>query len=178
MRTNRPEPEDVRLMNSLAQVGFDVVAASHSHRVAGYQRLERENRCDAFCFFGLGSLVSGYAKSPLEREGLIVVAALDSHGKLVSLEVRPVLIDDTGFGVVPEAADREMILNRFGILTAEISDGSYQNEFYREVSRGLGRLYARDIRAAFRAAGLRGLARKAGRLRMRHVKRFFRKVAI
>jgi hypothetical protein len=155
-----------------------VVAASHSHRIAGYQRVERENRHDSFCFFGLGSLVSGYAKSPLEREGLIVVAALDSHGKLVSLEVRPVLIDDTGFGVVPEAADREMIVNRFQMLTTEISDGSYENEFYREVSRGLGRLYARDIRAAFRAAGLRGLARKAGRVRMRHVKRFFRKVAV
>jgi hypothetical protein len=178
MRTNRPEPEDTRLMNSLARVGFDLVAASHSHRIAGYQRVERENRRDSFCFFGLGSLVSGYAKSPLEREGLIVVAALDSQGTLVSLEIRPVMMDATGFGVVPEAADREMIVNRFQMLTAEISDGSYEDEFYREVSRGLGRLYARDIRAAFRAAGLRGLARKASRVRMRHVKRFFRKVAI
>ena len=71
-----------------------------------------------------------------------------------------------------------MMLNRFQTLSAEINDGSYEGEFYREVSRGLGRLYARDIRAAFRAAGLRGLARKAGRVRMRHVKRFFRRVSV
>jgi len=63
-------------------------------------------------------------------------------------------------------------------LSAEIRDGSYEKEFYREVSRGLGRLYARDIHAAFRAAGLRGLARKAGRMRMRHVKRFLHKVTV
>ncbi len=178
MRTNRPEPEDVLLMRSLAQIGFDLVAASHSHRVAGYQRVQRANRADAFCFFGLGSLVSGYVRSALEREGLIVVAALDATGSLVSVEIRPVIIDATGFGMVPEAADFEMIVNRFQMLSAEINDGSYEDEFYREVSRGLGRLYARDIRAAFRAAGLRGLARKAGRIRMRHVKRLFRRVAV
>ncbi len=178
MRTNRPEPEDLGLMNSLAQVGFDLVAASHSHRIAGYQRVERTNRADAFCFFGLGSVISGYVKSELEREGLIVVAGLDGKGALVTLEVRPVIIDATGFGIVPGAADFEMITNRFQMLSTEISDGSYENEFYREVSRGLGHLYARDIRAAFRAAGLRGLARKAGRVRMRHVKRLFHRVAV
>jgi Bacterial capsule synthesis protein PGA_cap len=178
MRTSRPEPEDLGLMNSLAQVGFDLVAASHSHRIAGYQRVQRAGRGDGFCFFGLGSLVSGYAKSEPEREGLIVVAGLDGKGALVTLEVRPVIIDATGFGTIPGAADFEMMVNRFQSLSAEISDGSYEDEFYREVSRGLGRLYARDIRAAFRAAGLRGLARKAGRVRMRHVKRFFRRVSV
>lgn len=177
MRTNRPEPEDLRLMNSLAGVGFDLVAASHSHRIAGYQRVARKDRSDAFCFYGLGSIVSGYVASPLEAEGLVVVAGLDGQGALAALEVRPVIIDATGFGKVPEATDHEMMVNRFQTLSAEINDGSYEDEFYREVSRGLGRLYARDIRAAFRAAGLRGLARKAGRVRMRHVQRFFRRVS-
>jgi hypothetical protein len=178
MRTNRPEPEDLRLMNSLAQAGFDLVAASHSHRIAGYQQVRRENESDAFCFFGLGSLVSGYAKSALEREGLVVVAALDGAGELVSLEVRPILLDASGLGTIPTATDHEMIVGRFQKLSAEIRDGSYEKEFYREVSHGLGRLYARDIHAAFRAAGLRGLARKAGRIRMRHVKRFLHKVTV
>ncbi|HEY0703644.1 MAG TPA: CapA family protein [Candidatus Acidoferrales bacterium] len=178
MRASRPDPEDFRLMNSLAQAGFDLVTASHSHRIAGYKQLERDGNRDAFCFFGLGSLVSGYVNAPLEREGLIVVAALDEEGELVALEVRPVLLDGSGFGTVPAEAEHEMIVGRFQRLSVEIEDGSYEQEFYREVSRGLGRLYARDLRAAFRADGLRGLARKAGRVRMRHVKRLLHRVAV
>jgi hypothetical protein len=176
MRTNRPDPEDVRLMDSLAQSGFHVVAASHSHRIAGYKQLRTVQNHDAFCFFGLGSIVSGYVSSPLEREGIVVVAALGAEGTLMSLEVRPVLLDHGGFGTIPSANDCDTILGRFNSLSKEIADGSYENEFYREVGRGLGRLYLRDAQAAFRSQGLRGLARKATRMRMRHVKRFLHKV--
>jgi len=40
----------------------------------------------------------------------------------------------------------------------------------------LGELYIRDVRAAFRSAGVRGLAVKASRLRLRHVKRLMHRV--
>jgi len=177
MRASRPEPEDLRLMESLAAAGFNVVAASHSHRIAGFKRLSGGRNENAFCFFGLGSIVSGYVNGQLEREGLVVVAGLSAEGKLVSLEVRPVLLDATGFGACPSPQDGAMILNRFRALTAELSDGSYERQFYREVSQGLGRLYLRDAHAAFVSAGLRGLARKTVRLRMRHMKRLLHKVA-
>ena len=36
LRTSRPDPEQLRLMDSLANFGFNIVAASHSHRIAGY----------------------------------------------------------------------------------------------------------------------------------------------
>jgi hypothetical protein len=163
-------------MESLAQSGFHVVAASHSHRIAGYKQLRTVQNHDAFCFFGLGSIVSGYVSSPLEREGIVVVAAIGAKGTLISLEVRPVLLDHGGFGTIPSANDCDTILGRFNSLSKEIADGSYENEFYREVGRGLGRLYLRDAQAAFRSQGLRGLARKATRMRMRHVKRFLHKV--
>ena len=177
MRASRPEPEDLRLMESLAASGFDVVAASHSQRIAGFKRVTDREKENAFCFFGLGSLVSGYVNGPLEREGLIVVAALSAEGKLVSLEVRPVLLDTTGFGACPSSDGCAVILDRFRALSAELSDGSYERHFYREVSQGLGRLYLRDAHAAFVSAGIRGLARKAVRLRMRHMKRLLHKVA-
>jgi hypothetical protein len=163
-------------MESFAHSGFDLVAASHSHRIAGYGQLRGPGNRDAFCFFGLGSIVSGYVSSPLEKEGLVIVAGLSASGKLVSIETRPVLLDATGFGSIPSASDGLMILERFRILSAEIRNGSYQKTFYREVSKGLGRLYARDAQAAFRIAGLRGLARKAARLRVRHMKRLMHKV--
>jgi hypothetical protein len=39
------------------------------------------------------------------------------------------------------------------------------------LSPGLLRLYARDVRGAFRQSGLPGLARKVARIRVRHIKR-------
>jgi hypothetical protein len=176
MRTNRPDPEDVKLLESLAVSGFDVVAASHSHRIAGYKQLRGPRNRDSFCFFGLGTLVSGYVSSPMEKEGLIVVAGLSSEGKLVSIEVRPVLLDYTGFGNIPSAANGAIILERFRRLSAEFKDDSYKKHFYGEISQGLGELYMRDARAAFRSAGVRGLAHKASRIRVRHVKRLIHKV--
>jgi hypothetical protein len=129
-----------------------------------------------FSFYGLGSLVSGYVSCAAEKEGLIVVAGLSASGTLVQLEVRPVWLDASGFGSVPGAAAKQEILERFRTLSKEIDDGSYERLFYHDVSQGLARLYLRDARAVFRAAGIRGLAKKARRVRVRHVKRLVHKV--
>jgi len=169
LRTNHPDPADAKLMERMAESGFDVVAASHSHRVSGCRLLRVRQRSPSFCFYGLGSLVSGYAASSLEREGLIVVVGLDASGRLARMEVRPVLLGATGFGEVPSAGANRTILERFQRLSAEIADGSSRRRFYREISRGLLQLYLRDARAAFRESGVRGLARKASRVRPRHV---------
>jgi hypothetical protein len=152
------------------------VAASHSHRVSGYRTVAAKRERPNFSFYGLGSLVSGYVSCDAEREGLIVVAGLNASGALVRLEVRPVWLDESGFGSVPGAAAKQEILERFRALSAEIDDGSYARLFYHDVSQGLTRLYLRDARAAFRAAGIRGLASKARRMRVRHVKRLVHKV--
>ncbi len=104
------------------------------------------------------------------------MAGLSAAGGLVSLEVRPILIDDTGFGQIPDANNAEAILHRFRRLSAEISDASYEKLFYHDATQGLARLYLRDARAAFRSAGIGGLAKKARRVRLRHVKRFVHKV--
>jgi hypothetical protein len=125
-----------------------------------------------FSFYGLGSLVSGYVSCAAEREGVMVVAGLSATGQLV----RPVWLDEHGFGSVPGAAAKLEILERFRGLSAEVDDGSYERLFYHDVSPGLTRLYLRDARAEFRAAGIRGLAQKARRVRVRHVKRLVHKV--
>jgi hypothetical protein len=176
MRTNRPDPEDVQLMDCVASSGFHVVAASHSHRVSGYRSIVTGTKVPSFCFYGLGSLVSGYISSPLEREGVIVVAGLNTRGALASIEVRPVLLGTSGFGQIPSAQMSSTILERFCQLTGEIADGSFKRLFYGDVSQHLVQFYLRDARAAFRQSGVRGLARKAGRIRMRHVRRLLRKV--
>jgi hypothetical protein len=105
-----------------------------------------------------------------------VVAALSNRGALVQLEVRPVRLNESGFGKIPSAVEKQEILARFLELSAEIDDGSYERLFYHDVSQGLARLYMRDARAAFRAAGIRGLASKARRMRLRHIKRLVHKV--
>ena len=104
------------------------------------------------------------------------MAGLSASGALIQLEVRLVWLDEDGFGGVPGAAKRQEILERFRGLSAEIEDGSYERLFYYDVSQGLTQLYFRDARAAYRAAGIRGLAKKARRVRMRHVKRLVHKV--
>jgi hypothetical protein len=176
MRTNRPDPEDVRLMNRLAHRGFQVVAASHSHRISGYRSIVTGTEVPSFCFYGLGSLVSGYVASPLEREGLIVAAGLNIRGDLARIEVHPVLLGASGFGQVPNAEMSGTILERFRQLSGEIADGSFERLFYGDVSKHLVQFYLRDARTAYRQSGVRGLARKAGRIRMRHVRRLVRKV--
>ncbi len=176
LRTNRPDPNEAARMDSIAAEGFDIVAASHSHRIAGARMLPNSERYPRFCFYGLGSIVSGFIASPLEREGLVVVAALDSDGSLARIEVRPVLLGASGFGEAPSPDATSVILDRFRALSLEIADGSAARLFYQDVSQGLIHLYARDIRAAFRSSGLRGLARKAGRVRLRHIRRLVHRV--
>ncbi len=176
LRTNHPDPEDVRLMNLLGRAGFNVVAASHSHRISGYAHIEGLQKHEAFCFYGLGSLVSGYVSCPLEREGLVVTAGFNRDGKFARLEVRPVILADNGFGMIPDTAGAGRILERFRELSNDIADGSYERKFYQDVSRGLLKLYLRDARAAFRSRGIRGLASKMGRVRLRHVRRLVHKV--
>jgi hypothetical protein len=157
-------------------LGFDLVAASHSHRVSGYRRVNRAQPRPGFAFYGLGSLVSGYISSAAEREGLIVVAGFSAKGALLRLEARPVWLNEGGFAQIPAAEKKQEMLARFRGLSAEIDDGSYERLFYHDVSQGLARLYLRDARAAFRAGGIRGLARKAQRVRLRHVKRLVHRV--
>jgi capsule synthesis protein PGA_cap len=176
IRTNRPDPEDVRWMDLLAKSGFNLLAACHSHRIAGFRQIGYSLEQPSFCFYGLGSLVSGYISSPPEREGLIIVASFGHHAQLVRLEARPVLLDETGFGTVPGAESSHAILARFERLSGEIADGSFERLFYRDMSKGMLQFYLRDARAALRESGLRGLARKAGRMRARHVRRLVRKM--
>jgi hypothetical protein len=177
LRTNRPEPEDVELMDRLAREGFDVVAASHSHRISGYKKVAGDPGHPNFCFYGLGSIVSGYAGNAAEREGLVVVAGLNRDGRLARLEIRPVVLDESGFGSVPSAGASTGILKRFRELSRELCDGSFERVFYEEVGAGLGGLYARDVRAAFRSSGFTGMLRKARRVRVRHLKRLAYAVA-
>jgi capsule synthesis protein PGA_cap len=176
LRTNRPDPGEVRLMDSLAACGFNIVGASHSHRISGYKQLGGSRHNPSFCFYGLGSLVSGYAVPPHEKEGLIVVVGLNVRGELMRLELRPVLLEESGFGTIPSAEMGRRILDRFRQLSCEIADGSFERLFYRDMSQGLLRLYLRDAKMAYRHAGLRGLARKASRLRVRHVRRLVHRV--
>jgi len=176
LRTNRPDPEDVRLLDSIARAGFDIVAASHSHRISGGVQMDRAFAHPAFVFHGLGSVASGFIASPLEREGLVVVAGLDASGALAGIELRPAWINDSGFGEAPATGRAAEILQRFDALSAEIYDDSYERLFYQDVSAGLVSLHFRDVRSAYRQSGIRGLARKAARLRMRHVRRLVHKV--
>jgi len=171
IRTNRPDPTDARLMDEIAKCGFAIVAASHSHRISGAKSFALRPSSPSLCFYGLGSIVSGYVASPLEREGLIIVAGFHADGRLARVEVRPVLIGENGFGEVPSWETGQEILHRFDRLSNEIADGSARRLFYQDLSRGIAQLYIRDLSAAFRASGLRGLIGKVGRLRMRHVRR-------
>lgn len=179
-RSSHPDPEDVALMDSFAACGFDVVAASHSHRISGWKLMNATTpqKRPSFCLYGLGTLVSGYARSPIEREGLIVVAALNSHGALVSLEARPVFLDHSGFAAIPAPEIGGAILRRFQNLAKEIADGSFARLFYRDVSRDLISFYLRDVGTALHQAGLRGLTRKAARIRMRHLRRLVHTVIV
>jgi hypothetical protein len=176
LRTNQPDPEDVHLMDSLAACGFNVVAGSHSHRVGGYKQLDGSHGSPSFCLYGLGSIVSGYAASALEREGLVAVAGLNLRGEMIHLEVRPVMLGESGFGSLPSPGMSREILNRFRQLSREIGDGSFERLFYRDMSHGLLQLYWRDVKMAYRHAGWRGLVRKVSRLRVRHVRRLVHKV--
>lgn len=170
LRTNRPDPSDAALLDEIASCGFDLVAASHSHRISGSKCISKGRASPSFCFYGLGSVVSGYIASPLEREGLIVVTGFRGDGALASVEVRPVWLDESGFALASPEKTRA-VLDRYVSLTAEISDGSSARRFYQDVSPDVLHLYSRDLRAAFHQSGVSGLARKVRRVRGRHLRR-------
>lgn len=176
LRTSHPDPEDVRLLDAIAAQGFDLVGASHSHRISGARYIPSLHR-PAFCLYGLGSLVSGFISCPLESEGLIAVAELSATGSLLRLDVRPVTLTSSGWGAVPSIDQASSILSRFDSLSRQIEDGSFARAFYRDMSDGMIGLYWRDVRAALRHSGVAGLIRKVGRLRIRHVRRLVRAVA-
>ena len=176
LRTSRPDPAEAEHMNQIARAGFNLVAASHSHRISGARRIAAPDRNPSFCFYGLGTLTSGYCESSIEREGLIVVAGLTARGDLARVELRTVLLAESGFGAIPLPQAGCEIIERFRSLSEEIAAGTAAGLFYKDVAPGLMRLYARDIRAAVRQSGFRGLAAKVRRLRMRHVQRLVRAV--
>lgn len=172
--TNRPDPGDVLLMDALAGMGFDAVGAAHSHRISGHRLLTGERARHACCFYGLGSMTSGILYSPLEREGILAVLSLDRHGALLRVEARPIYLAETGWGTSAAFSQLEAIERRFVGLSREIADGSYKNLFYRDTNKGLFQRQLRDIRMAFQNGGIPGIARKLGRLRLRHIRRVLR----
>lgn len=173
--TNRPDPDDVELMDDLLGLGFSVVAASHSHRIAGYRTFTGKNGRQGFCFYGLGSLSSGIKYSELEHEGLMVVVGLDASGDLARVEVQPILLSADGWGTIPEWESAKNILDRFMMLSLEITDGTYRRQFYEDTGKDLIRRQYRNLRAAYLRGGLWGLAQILSRIRLRHVNRVLHK---
>jgi len=172
--TNYPDPEDAEFMEELAKMGFDVVAACHSHRISGYQTVRGKNGA-AHCFYGLGSLSSGVLYSPLEHEGILARISLDASGAVSEVEAQPIYLDQRGWGKVPSPQESEMILHRFQAVSASMEDGSYRQQFYRDISRDMMGAQWRDVRIAFERAGLRGILNKLTRMRPAHVRRLYHK---
>jgi hypothetical protein len=176
--TNYPDPEDVEFMDELAEMGFDVISACHSHRISGYKAVCRGNKAVAHCFYGLGSLSSGVLYSDLEHEGILGAVSLDASGIICEVEARPIYLDERGWASVPSAEQAAVILDRFESVSASIRDGSYRQAFYRDISRDLVGTQWRDVRVAFKRAGLRGILKKFARMRPAHVRRLYHKSLI
>lgn len=173
--TNYPDPEDVQFMDELATLGFDVIAACHSHRISGYKTVQGKNGRPAHCFYGLGSLASGVLYSPLEHEGILATIALDANGVICQVAARPIYLDARGWGTVSSTEESRNIAERFGAVSAAIEDGSYREAFYRDMSRDLMGTQWRDVRLAFARAGLRGVLSKLTRMRPAHLRRLYHK---
>ena len=173
--TNYPDPEDVQFMDELGEMGFDVVAACHSHRISGYKTVRGKRGRLAHCFYGLGSVASGVLYSSLEHEGILAAISLDSRGNICQVEARPIYLDSRGWGKVPSAHENDVVTDRFQKVSDAIEDRSYRQAFYREVSRDLMGTQWRDVRIAFQRAGLRGLVKKLARMRPAHVRRLYHK---
>ena len=169
--TNRPDPSAVKLMNSLVQTGFHVVAACHSHRTSGFADVvQPSSPYPAFCFYGLGSLSSGVMYSELEREGLLASIGLNSEGRVVLVEAKPLYLTGRGWASIPTREQEESILARFFTASREILDGSYKREFYKDVGENFFETHWRDLRLAFNRAGIRGVLSKVARLRKGHLR--------
>jgi hypothetical protein len=83
----------------LLTAAFTNVAASHSHRISGMKGIETGRAAPSFCFYGLGSIVSGYVCCEIER--LVIVAAFHADGRLANIEVLPILLAESGVAQVP-----------------------------------------------------------------------------
>ena len=173
--TNYPDPEDVQFTNELAALGFDVIAACHSHRISGYEKVRGKDGRLAHCFYGLGSLTSGILYSSLEHEGILAAITLDADGEICQVEARPIYLDAQGWGTVPARQEGELICERIRTVSIAIDDRSYREAFYRDVSRDLMSTQWRDVRAAFARAGLRGIVSKLVRMRSAHLRRLYHK---
>jgi len=173
--TNYPDPEDVRFMDELGEMGFDVIAACHSHRISGYRTVQGKNGRLAHCFYGLGSLASGVLYSPLEHEGILAAISLDAGGHICEVEARPLYLDARGWGKAPSAHENDLVTDRFQRVSAAIEGGSYRQAFYRDISRDMMGTQWRDVRLAFERAGLRGILKKLSRVRPAHVRRLYHK---
>jgi Bacterial capsule synthesis protein PGA_cap len=171
--TNRPDPNDVALMDDMVGFGFDIVAASHSHRIAGFRSTINKTARAAFCFYGLGSLSSGIRYSKLEHEGMLVVIGLDRDGDIAQVEMRPIQLSADGWGTVADPATADHINNHFLLLSAEVADGSYKQHFYHDSGKDLVERQYRNLQAAYRTGGIPGVARILSRIRMRHLNRAF-----
>ena len=170
-RTNRPDPDDVELMDQFAHMGFDIVTACHSHRISGYRRVQRHFDNPAFCFYGLGGISSGVIYSELEREGIIVRVDIGQSGEIGGVEVHPIYLQESGWGCIPLLGDAHSILKRFEQVSQELENGTYRQIFYRDLKGNLSRSFFRNVQTALQKGGVRGLATTIGRVRMRHLNR-------
>lgn len=175
-KTNRPDPSDKRSLDDLAEAGFDLVAACHSHRTSGFSEVATSDGRTALALYGLGSLSSSVMYSDLEREGVAVVVGLDGTGRPVEAELRAIHLREDGWGEPPAPGPAEAITGRVVEVTREIQDGSYTAAFYADMSEGLLGKQLRDARRAFRNDGLRGVARKLRRARVKHLRRLAHKL--
>ena len=167
--TNRPDPVAVEVMNSLARDGFHIVAACHSHRTSGFADLvQPSSPYPAFCFYGLGSLSSGVMYSELEREALMASIGINSEGRVVQVEAKPLYLAGRGWASIPTREQEESILARFLSVSREILDGSYKQAFYKDIGENFLQTHWRDLRLAFSRAGVRGVLQKVARLRKGH----------
>jgi poly-gamma-glutamate capsule biosynthesis protein CapA/YwtB (metallophosphatase superfamily) len=169
--TNRPAPNDVALLDDFVKLGFDVVAASHSHRISGYRSVIGKDGRPGFSFYGLGSLSSGIRYSTLEHEGILIVIGLDVAGDIARIEAKPIQLSKDGWGMVPEPGRARETLDRFLMLSKEIEDGSYRKYFYQDTGKDLFHRQFRNLQAAYQKGGVFGVARVLSRLRIRHVNR-------
>jgi hypothetical protein len=169
--TNRPDPRAVELMDSLARQGFHLVAVCHSHRTSGFRDIARHSSPHpSFCFYGLGSLTSGVLYSDIEREGLLAVIGLNSEGRLVSVEARPLYLAGPGWATLPTKEQEQTVLGRFLAVSREILDGSYERAFYKDLGSHFLEAHMRDLSLAFSRAGMRGVFSKLARLRLGHLR--------
>jgi poly-gamma-glutamate synthesis protein (capsule biosynthesis protein) len=171
--TSYPDPADKRLLDDIAAVGFDVVAACHSHRISG-ARLPCAGSAPRAVFYGLGSLSSQICQTPVEREGLIAIVDLDASGCVVAIGVVPVVLDSEGWGSDAKPVPGHAILDRFTDISEAIESGAYKARFYDDVAPELWKAQALDVWLALRNGGLRAVLAKLTRLRARHLVRAYR----